>query len=145
MSQEDVELVRALQPSPDVDLVTLFGDEGAWDTLSQALESVFHPSFETRFVPAFGDRSRYVGAEGIRQAWLDWLSPWESYRAEIAELIDAGDRVVVITDNYGRRRGMSAEVRLRGAAIWTVREGKIAAAEFYVDRDEALEAAGLKD
>jgi ketosteroid isomerase-like protein len=67
------------------------------------------------------------------------------YRAEIAELIDAGDRVVIITDDYGRRRGMSAEVQLHGAAVWTVREGKIVAIDFYPHRDGALEAAGLRE
>jgi ketosteroid isomerase-like protein len=144
MSRENVELVRALQPLPEVDLVTLFGDE-SWSAVTDARARVFYPSFQTRFVPALGGRKRYVGGEGLRQAWLDWLSPWESYRAEIVELIDAGDRVVVITDNYGRRRGMSAEVRLRGAAIWSVRGGKVTGADFYTDRDQALAAVGLRE
>jgi hypothetical protein len=42
--------------------------------------------------------------------WLDWLAPWESYRAEIAEVIDAGDQVLVIADDYRRRPVMSRPV-----------------------------------
>jgi ketosteroid isomerase-like protein len=29
------------------------------------------------------------------------------------------------------------------AAVWTVSEGRIARAEFYLERDEALKAVGL--
>jgi hypothetical protein len=38
---------------------------------------------------------------------------------------------------------MTAEVRLFGAAVWTVRDGRIARAWFYVDRNDALNAVGL--
>jgi hypothetical protein len=36
MSRENVELVRALQPDPDVNLVDLFGDQETWDSLVKA-------------------------------------------------------------------------------------------------------------
>ena len=38
---------------------------------------------------------------------------------------------------------MTAEVRLFGAAAWTVRDSRIARAWFYVDRNDALNAVGL--
>ena len=144
MSRENVEIVRAIQPSPDQDLVALFGDDETWDALVQLFRPLVDPSGEVRFF-GVGESSRYVGAEGLRQVWLDWLAPWESYRAEIAELIDAGDRVLVLTDDYGRRPGMSAEVHLHGAAIWTVREGKVVAIDFYAEGDQSLEAVGLRE
>jgi len=40
--------------------------------------------------------------------------------------------------------GRASEVEQIDAAIWTVREGKIARAEFYTDRDEAFRAAGIR-
>jgi ketosteroid isomerase-like protein len=36
MSRENLELVRALQPDPDVNLVDLFGDQETWDSLVKA-------------------------------------------------------------------------------------------------------------
>jgi hypothetical protein len=32
----------------------------------------------------------YVGLDGFRATWRDWLAPWASYRTEIEELIDVG-------------------------------------------------------
>jgi ketosteroid isomerase-like protein len=38
---------------------------------------------------------------------------------------------------------MSAEVRLFGASVWTVNEGRIGKVYFYVDRNAALDAVGV--
>jgi ketosteroid isomerase-like protein len=122
MSQENVELVRKLQPSPGIDLVALFRDAGVG---IQAGE--------------------WGGLAGLRAAWADWLEPWASYRAEIEDVIDAGDDVVVLTRDYGRRPGMSAEIPIVAAAVWTVREGKIARNCFYPNREDALRAVGLPE
>ena len=59
--------------------------------------------------------------------------------------IDLGDDVLLLVSDYGRRVDMDSEVRLFGAAIWTVTDGKIARAAFYSDRAAALEAAGLSE
>jgi ketosteroid isomerase-like protein len=142
MSEENAELVSALQPEPDVDLVELFRDDEAWANLHEVFAPIYHDDVETGMV-GLGQESRNRGVDGFRQTWLEWLAPWETYRAEIAKVIDCGDDVLVITDDYGRKPGMSAEVRLFGAAVWTVRDGRIARAYFYVDRDDALKEVGL--
>jgi ketosteroid isomerase-like protein len=86
------------------------------------------------------------GLHGLRAGWLDWLAPWASYRAEIEELIDLGDRVVSVLYDYARREPDAPEVALKSAAVWTVSEGRIVRAEFYTGgRDEALKAAGLAE
>ena len=139
MSRENVELVRALQVSPDVDLVTFFGDEESWSATQETLGPLFDERFEVHFIGVGDDDRAYRGLEGLREVWKDWLEPWESYRAEIFDLIDGGDRVLVLTDDYGRRRDTSADVRLLGAAIWTVDAGKVKRADFYADRDRALQ------
>jgi ketosteroid isomerase-like protein len=60
-------------------------------------------------------------------------------------MIDAGDEVVVLVRDYGRRAGMAVEVGVMGASVWTVRDGKIAKAAFYPNRSEALKAVGLSE
>jgi hypothetical protein len=142
MSRENVELVRRLQPPPGMDLVALFRDDEGAAQLLGSLGPFLHEDFV-----AAGSRiqeSELVGLEGLRAGWADWLEPWESYRVEIEDVIDGDDEaVVVLTRDYGRRAGMEAEVSVLGAAIWIVRDGKIARATFYTDRGEAFEAAGL--
>ena len=61
------------------------------------------------------------------------------------ELIDAGDRVVLLLRDYGRREDMDIEVEIVAASICTVREGKIARWEDYADREEALRAARIRE
>ena len=142
MSAENVALVRAVLPSPDVDLVELFRDEETWANLRRRIAEICHPALKTGLV-GVGDGHIHDGLEGLRQTWLEWLAPWESYRAEIQKLVDCGENVLVLTDDFGRQRGMTAEVRLRGAAVWTVREARIAAAFFYAHREDALDAVGV--
>jgi ketosteroid isomerase-like protein len=143
MSQENVELVRKLQPSPDTDLVALFRDEAESERLLAALEPFFHDDFVIAGVGI--QAGEWEGLEGFMRAWADWLEPWATYRAEIEELIDAGDDVVVLVRDYGRRPGTSAEVAIVAAAVWTVRDGKIARNCFYPNREDALEAVGLRE
>jgi ketosteroid isomerase-like protein len=51
----------------------------------------------------------------------------------------------VLVRDYGRRAGVSAEISDIGAAVWTVRDGKIARICFYPSRAGALEAVGLRE
>jgi ketosteroid isomerase-like protein len=146
MSQENVELVGSLQPSRDTDLVTLFRDDATAAALMEAMSPFFHEDCEI-VAPTFvaGQGVRFVGLEGLRAGWLDWLEPWESYRVEVEDVIDAGDDVVLLPRDYGRRAGMDVEVGGLGAAVWTVRDGKVARVAFYLKRGEALEALGLSE
>jgi ketosteroid isomerase-like protein len=65
------------------------------------------------------------------------------YRTEVKDFVDAGDdRILVLIRDHGRLRGSDAEVDLVAANVWTVRDGKIARIEFYVNREQALEATG---
>ena len=40
---------------------------------------------------------------------------------------------------------MDVEVESPVAAIWAVRSGRVSRAEFYASREQALEAAGLRE
>ncbi len=147
MSEENVEIVRQLQPDPQVNLVELF-QAGGDETELEAAIAAAAPAFTDDFVCVFHSLSAEprAGVRGLRESWLDWLAPWESYRAEILELVDAGDRVLVRSRDFGRRPGMDREIDFHGWAVWTVRQGKIARAEFFTaDKTGAFEAAGLSE
>ena len=146
MSQENVDLVRGLQPAPETDLVTLFRDEAAFAALTEAVSPFLHEDFEVVAPSLVADPDlRLVGLDGLRAAWLEWLDPWESYRVEIEDVIDAGDAAVVLVRDYGRRGGMADEISVMGGTVWTVRDGKVARVAFYAVRSEALAAVGLSE
>jgi len=92
-----------------------------------------------------GAPSLYTGLSGFRDGWRDWLAPWASYRTEIEDMIDLADDVVVLVRDYGRRMPGAPEVDTITAAVYTVREGKIARSEFYSHRSDALRAMGFEE
>ena len=142
MSRENVDLVKALYPRPDTDICALFRDEHAFARMLEALGPLLTDDFES--VAVFpGETRTYPGLDGFRKNWLDWLEPWATYRTSIDELIDAGDRVLLLLRDHGRREDMDAEVEIIGASIATIREGKLARWEDYTDRAAARQAAGL--
>jgi ketosteroid isomerase-like protein len=138
-----VELVKALIPQ-GTDIVPIFRDEDTWAQTREAVSRLITDDFES--VMVFPAQTRtYAGLEGLRRNWLDWLEPWATYRTNFDELIDVGDRVVILLRDHGRRKDMDKEVELIGATILTFREGQVARWEDYADRAAALHAAGLAE
>ncbi len=144
MSEENVEILRALLPSPDADIAEILRSDQVFDALRESVEPLSHPDFECRLIGVLGAEESYAGIDGLRAAWLIWVEPWASYRTEIDELIDLDDRVLALMRDHGRREGMTAEVELFGATIWIFEGGKVREARFYGSRDMALEAVGLR-
>jgi ketosteroid isomerase-like protein len=146
VSAENVELVRSLLPGPDVDVVALFNDDSATGELMQTMAPLLDPDFESVVHFPGAEPAVGHGLHGLRAGWLDWLAPWGSYRTEIEEMIDLGDRVVAVLCDYARREQDSPEVALKGATVWTVRDGRVVRAEFYAGgRAEAMAAIGLSE
>jgi hypothetical protein len=144
VSQENLELVRRLQPRPDADLVAVFHDERTAGDFDRLFAAFFHPDCECVLNLPGAEPAVYVGLEGWRKGWGDWLAPWVSYRSEIEELFDVGERVVVLVRDYARREPGAPEIGQIAAAVWTARDAKVARAEFYAHRSEALKAVGLE-
>ena len=142
MSQVNVELVLALQPGPDVDLVPLVRDDDVNAAWEEAVTPYFHADFECAH-RLLGAERTYAGMDGLRESWRDWLAPWATYRTEVEEAIDCGDQVLMLVYDYGRREPGAPEVKSNNAAIWTIRDGKVARAEFYADRAWALKDVEL--
>jgi ketosteroid isomerase-like protein len=86
-----------------------------------------------------------VGAESFGEAVASVADSFKGARVELEELIDQGDRVVVIGTLHGRGRGSGAEVERRQGYIWTIRDGKAVRFEWFNDPRGALEAAGLSE
>src|SRR5947209_2467306 len=111
MSEENVQFVlRFIQPEPDVDFGQLFRDDETWAAFVEARGPLYHPEFKFLVRGLPGGERAYVGLDDLRAAWLDWLSPWATYRAEVVKAVDLGERVLLLYHSFGRLEGSMVEV-----------------------------------
>jgi ketosteroid isomerase-like protein len=95
---------------------------------------------------ALDDRGPIHGKDALRAYMQDWFDTFDDFRQEPVELIDAGeDQVIAVLRIIGRAKLSGVETDLTYAALYTFRNGKIARGREYWTRDEALEAAGLRE
>ncbi len=95
---------------------------------------------------ALDDRGPIHGKAAMRDYLQDWLDMFDPLTVEPLELIDAGgDEVVAVLKFGGRAKLSGVETDLIFAIHYTVRDGKIARGREYMTREEALEAAGLRE
>ena len=87
----------------------------------------------------------YRGTDAVRQFWREWFAAWETLRFDY-ELVDAGDRVVMLFDMRIRGRSTGIDVPF-GKVAWvmTYRDGLVVHQKLYMSQSEALEAAGLSE
>jgi ketosteroid isomerase-like protein len=85
----------------------------------------------------------YRGHEGLRRYISEFAAAFEVPSFEVEELIDAGACVVEIVQVSARGRHSGAEVRRRIASVYSFRAGVVSKHVIYLDRAEALAAAGL--
>jgi len=130
MSRKNVELVRrAYEAFNRGDL------DGAVADIAPDCEYV-----ATGAIP--GVEGVYRGPEGFKR-FLGWLlNEFDDARAEIHEVIEAGDQVLVSLTNRGRGKQSGVEVDWQVWQLWTVRDGTTRRGQGFTSREEALEAVG---
>ena len=87
----------------------------------------------------------YDGHAGLRSAISEIWDAWEDFCEVNEQLIDVGDKVLVLQTIAGRGRASGIEVRAAAALIWTLRDGQLVHVEVFSDRSEALRAVGLEE
>ena len=71
---------------------------------------------------------------------------FEGFWMKLVELIDAGGVTVFTAERYGGRAELSrVETDSANWTVFTIRDGKIAGGREYETREQALEAAGLRE
>jgi ketosteroid isomerase-like protein len=103
---------------------------------------------EIRNPPDFPVRGLYQGHDGVRR-WRDQVFDiFDNARVEPEEIVDVrgdGEIVLMLLRATGTARHTEIELEVEWAAIWTIREGKVLRAQGYLNRADALEAAGLQE
>jgi ketosteroid isomerase-like protein len=83
------------------------------------------------------------GIEAFASAAQSVEDTFDSPTLAIDEILDVGERVVVLATLCGSGRGSGAAVEHRQGYVWTFRKGKAIRFEWFNDPDEALRAAGV--
>ena len=134
MSEENVEVVRRWWKG--------FNEDGM-PSLSLCDDAI-----EISNPPDFPVRGTFQGHDGVRE-WRDQVFEIvDDARVEPEDIVDVhgdGETVLMLLRDTGTARYPEIEIEVEWAAIWTVRGGKVLKAQGYLDRAEALEAAGLAE
>jgi ketosteroid isomerase-like protein len=131
----------------NVDLITRHADAATRQDVDAFLATV-SPDVEWEDAMFWSEPMRvYRGREEVRE-WFERavVEPWESVRWEAEEVIPAGEDCIAAGGvNAGRGRGSGAEVKVHGWMIFWISDGLITRRQAFLDRADALEAAGLSE
>jgi SnoaL-like domain len=143
MSRENVEIWRK---SLESQLAALSAGASPEDTVSQMAE-IWDPGIEldATEAPVLDLNQVYRGADAVRDFWREWFSAWETLQYDY-ELIDAGERVVMLLDLKMRGRATGIELPF-GKFAWvsTFKNGLAVHVKLYMSQAAALEAAGVSE
>jgi uncharacterized protein len=132
MSQENVELVkRFMDVFNERELETFAAmttNDFEWTTSMMAVEGEV-----------------FWGREGIEAYFERLREVWDDFRGLADEHRDLGDRVLWLGRLEGRGRGSGVPVTTPLDILFDIRDGRILRMHSYLDHDEALRAAGLKE
>jgi ketosteroid isomerase-like protein len=134
MSHENLEIVRRVYSRPlslDPDLLARLAELATPDTVFD-------------FTDAYPDGQVVRGLDGVREIAANW--PWEALHFDPERFLDIDrQRVLVFVRATATGMGSGVPVERRTAHECTFRDGSLVHFKVYSDREEALEAAGLRD
>jgi|SRR5215212_2886206 len=151
MSQENVEIVRRFfdaierllqvsEPSR-----SLLDAMNAGDLPPEGKEALGYMSPEAAWNPVFSGET-YEGHLEIARGWDELREAAENYNSELLETTDLeNDRVLAVFAISLKGRGSGIHVDAKFFAVVRFQDRLIARIDEYVDRSEALQAAGLRE
>jgi len=131
MSQENVEIVREALAALDR------RDVNAYLALASPEIEVVNP--------ASAIEGPVTGHAGVRRFFAGLRSSTDQSSFQVEEVRAVGPRVLAFFTLTAVGRTSGAETSMRVAGVYDLEDGKIRRAHIFVDRAEALEAAGLSE
>lgn len=87
------------------------------EAVTELLSHNAHPECITLMVSEAVSND-YPGVDGFREAWSDWLSPYEGFRIEVDEVLKLEDKLVFTVRQIAMTRQSGVEVETPSAAVW---------------------------
>jgi ketosteroid isomerase-like protein len=142
VSEQNVEVVRALFPAVGVDMVAAMDDP-----IAEGLDiGVFTDDCKVEFLAeriSEAIEPRLRGPAGLVEGWTNWTEAYESYVITPEEFVDAGEEVLVLVRVEARTERGGVAMEHRPAAVFAVSDGRIHRARFFLDRGMAFSEAGV--
>ncbi len=135
MSQENVDLIRRSAE------LWLSGDFEGW---LETIDPEIGWDISTHPLPDVPNQGH--GREALVTDMLGtYVSGWNDYSAEIKEVSEAGEQVILVLHETATMRETGVPLERDLVHLWTVRDGKGVFLRVFRTKAEALEAAGQSE
>ena len=102
--------------------------------------SLLHPSIRYDQTKGLFLDGVFFGPEGVRAAIEEISSDWEDLNLTLEDVVELGDRVLVLLRMQARVRDSEAELDAQVAHVWEFKEGRAVRWDVYGDHASALRA-----
>jgi ketosteroid isomerase-like protein len=128
--------------APDDDRIravyAAFNDEEEIDT------DLFLPDVEWHNAPEWPGASVHRGLEAVVRDIVHQREAWGEARYEPVEILRTGDRIVVLLHVVVKGKASGIPAGMEAGHVLTMRDGKVARVQAFLNRADTLAAAGLE-
>jgi SnoaL-like domain len=138
VTSDNLELVRRMREAFEAEP----GSAAAGDRLVEVIRPLADPKLTAR-LGGGAISTEYLGIDGLRRGWEDFVRSFESVRIRFEDMVEVGDALVVdMVTVIGVPKGTELEIEQPAAAIFEFDRGRLIRVEYHLDREEALRRAG---
>jgi ketosteroid isomerase-like protein len=109
-----------------------------------------HPEIEVRLAmdpmePIAGSRHELHGHDGLRAFWQQLYDSWEEGSVEIKEIIEGVEGRAISFETWRVRGPQGIDIDTEVVDVYGFRDGLIVSCDGFRDKNEALEAFGIRE
>jgi len=109
----------------------------------EAALDAFDPEVEGDFTH-MPEGQTVTGRDELRRQIARWELTWDGFRTDVEDLVETGDKVLLVVRQAGTAKQSGIELDMRYAQVFELRDGRIVWMKTFLDPDEAKTAAGLR-
>jgi ketosteroid isomerase-like protein len=130
-------------PVEPIELERVRGVYAAFNEARAPDSELFDPELEWHNAPELPGATVHRGLDAMRADINQQMEAWEERRFEPVELMDAGEHVIVFLNLDAKGKASGVPVHIELAHVLTFRDEKVVRVQAFIDREQALAAAGL--
>jgi ketosteroid isomerase-like protein len=131
-----------MSPESNLDVVHRFVDAFNRRDVDLVVADLY-PDAELHEWPEAPGAQSYRGPDGFRRALEVWFDAWEWMEVVVKATEEVDERILVTLHQRAKGKGSEVEVEIESYNVYTFDDGKVTRMELFLNRDDALEAAGL--
>jgi ketosteroid isomerase-like protein len=113
------------------------------DYMAPFIRAFFHPDVEYREDPSWPGSGTYSGRDAVLERFREYADVMSFSGAEVEDLLDADGVLVAFFDMQGAGTDSGSPFMQPWAWLIAMEDGYVRRLHAFLDRDEALRAAGL--